>query len=393
MKTFRCWLCVVASSVILLGLMHLAEGAEPASDRYLVYVGTYTKGSDSEGIYRLLLDVPTGKMTKLGAIGGVVNPSFLAVSPSRKFLYAVSEIANMAVGGPPTGAVAAFAIDPNDGNLTPINVEASGGAGPCHLVVDPTEKCVLVANYAGGSVAALRIGPDGSLSQGSVVQHEGSSVNPMRQKEPHAHSINLDATGLRAYAPDLGIDKVLIYKVDPATAKLTANEPAFAAVDAGSGPRHFDFHPNGKFAYVINEIASTITAFAVDPKTGGLSAVQTVTTLPEGFSGKNSTADIHVHPNGKFVYGSNRGHDSIVVYAIDEATGKLTYVQHQSTLGQTPRNFGIDPSGRVLLAENQQSGTIHSFRIDQTTGKLTATGESVEVPRPVCVKFVAWGAR
>lgn len=390
-RTFRCWLCVLASSVLLLSLMHLAEGAPPpaSADQYLVYIGTYTRGGESKGIYRLLLDVATGEMTQLGFEGGVQNPSFLAISPSQRFLYAVSEISD--VNGKPTGGVAGFSIRPTDGELDPLNAQPSGSTGPCHLVVHPSEKCVLVANYAGGASAILPIDQDGKLGPPSVIQHQGSSVHPTRQTGPHAHSINLDSKGLRAYVPDLGLDKILIYQVDPAAPSLTINDPPFVAVDPGSGPRHFDFSPDGRFAYAICELGSTIVAFSHDPATGGLTPLQTVSTLPEGFSGDNSTADIHVHPTGKFLYGSNRGHDSIVVYAIDPASGQLTYVQHQSTLGQTPRNFGIDPGGRVLLAENQNSGTIHSFKIDPQSGALTPTGKSISIPRPVCAKFIPWG--
>jgi 6-phosphogluconolactonase len=387
MKMFRCWLCVLASSVILLSLMRISHGAEGAvADKYTVYVGTYTRGGESKGIYRLHLNSVTGEMTGLTPVAEAVNPSFLALDPQRKFLYAVSEISDL--DGKPTGGVTAFRIDPATGDLTKINAQSSGGAGPCHLIVDHTGKNVLVANYGGGSAAVLPIAEDGSLKPASsVVQHEGSSVNPQRQKEPHAHSINLDRAGERAFVADLGLDKVMIYRFDPGAGKLAGNDPSAAEIEPGSGPRHFDFHPSGRFAYVINELASTITALAYDSATGALTELQTVSTLPSGFGGVNYTADIHVHPTGKFLYGSNRGHDSIVVFAIDEQTGELRHVQHQSTMGETPRNFGIDPSGRVLLAENQKSGTIYSFRIDSEEGRLSLSGHSIKVPAPVCVQF------
>jgi 6-phosphogluconolactonase len=390
-RTPRCWLCCLVSSFLLLSLMGILRGAEPkAHDDYLVYIGTYTRGSDSQGIYRLRLNAATGEMTDVQLAGKAVNPSFLAVHPNKAALYAVSEIEQ--TDGKPTGGVAAFRIDAATGNLTPLNAQPSGGAGPCYVTTDRAGKVALVANYGGGSVAALPIAADGSLQPaGTVVQHEGSSVDPKRQEGPHAHSFVFSPDNTRAYAPDLGLDQVLIYQVHTADGTLTPNNPASAAVAAGAGPRHFDFHPNAKFAYVINEMASSITAFAFDPATGGLTPLQTVSSLPEGEFPGNSTADIHVHPNGKFLYGSNRGHNSIVVFAIDESTGKLTHVQHQSTLGEIPRNFGIDPTGRILLAENQQSNSIHAFAIDPQTGKLTATGHHVDVPRPVCVRFVEWG--
>ncbi|MEZ6058305.1 MAG: lactonase family protein [Planctomycetaceae bacterium] len=364
-----------------------AVGAEPVG-KWLVYVGTYA-GAKDPGIFRLELNVATGEMTKLGETSGVANPSFLAIHPTNRSLYAVSEISD--IDGKKTGGVAAFSIDPKDGALTAINVKPSGGPGPCHLNVDREGKNILVANYGGGSVAVLPIVDGGGLKEPSCfIQHEGSSVNPGRQAAPHGHSINLDLSGKRAFAADLGLDKVLIYNFDATAGTLTPNHPAAGVVAPGSGPRHFDFHPTGKFAYVINEMGSTVTAFSYNSETGSLTELQTISTLPDDFKGNNSTADIHVHPSGRFLYGSNRGHDSIVVYTIDESTGKLTWKQHQSTLGKTPRNFGIDPTGRILLAENQGSDSIYSFHIDANTGELKATGHSIEIPRPVCVRFVPW---
>lgn len=388
-RTPRCWLCCLVSSALLLMLAGILRAAEPAPhDDYLVYIGTYTRGSDSQGIYRMRLDAHSGEMTDVQLAGEAMNPSFLAVHPQRTTLYAVSEIEQL--DGRSTGGVAAFRIDPRTGDLTPLNVQPSGGAAPCYVTTDSSGRVALVANYTGGSVAALPITANGSLEPGNLVQHVGQSVDPRRQEGPHAHAIVLSPDETRAYAPDLGLDRVLIYQVNAATGTLTANDPPFAAVAPGSGPRHFDFHPARKFAYVINEMASTITAFSVDAATGGLTELQTVSSLPEGEYPGNSTADIHVHPSGKFLYGSNRGHNSIVVFAIDEKKGTLKHVQHQPTLGEVPRNFGIDPTGRILLAENQQSNTIHSFTIHPKTGKLTPTGHKVDVPRPVCVRFVPW---
>jgi 6-phosphogluconolactonase len=319
--------------------------------------------------------------------GQVVNPSFLAIHPNRRFLYAIGEVGQFAGGK--GGAVSAFAVDPESGKLTLLNQKSSRGPGPCHVVIDKSGANVLVANYGGGSVACLPIGEDGRLGDAtSFIQHKGSSVNRQRQEGPHAHSINLDPANRFAFAPDLGLDKIMIYRLDAAGHLLTPNDPPAATVAPGSGPRHFDFHPNGRFAYAINELASTITAFEYDAERGTLQTIQTVTTLPEGFEGKSFTADVHVHPSGKFVYGSNRGHDSIAIFAVDSATGKLTPIGCESTQGKTPRNFGIDPTGAYLLAANQDTDNVVVLRIDAATGKLEPTGQSIRVPMPVCVKFL-----
>ncbi|MFV0443754.1 MAG: lactonase family protein [Planctomycetaceae bacterium] len=388
----RCWLCCLVSSFLLFTLLGIIRGAEPKSeqaDMSRVYVGTYTRGSDSQGIYSLKLNTRTGEMTDPHPVGKAVNPSFLAIHPNHETLYAVSEIEQL--DGKPTGGVTAFRIDPKTGDLTKLNAQSSGSAGPCYVTIDDAGKVLLVANYGGGSVAALPIAADGQLqSAASVIQHTGKSIDPKRQEGPHAHSFVFGVDQSRAYAPDLGLDQIRIYEVDIDHGQLKPSTPDHAAVAPGSGPRHFDVHPNGKFAYVINELASTVTAFAVNPETGELTTLQTVSSLPEGDHPVNYTADLHVHPNGKFLYGSNRGHDSIVVYAIDADSGRLTPVQHESTRGETPRNFGIDPTGRILLAENQNSNTIYSFTIDAQTGKLTPTGYYVDVPKPVCVRFLPW---
>ncbi|MBI2824078.1 MAG: lactonase family protein [Planctomycetia bacterium] len=365
---------------------HAQGGADQTpADKLLVYVGTYT-GGKSEGIYCCRLDPATGAIERLGVTADVKNPSFLAIDPAKRFLYAVSEVAD-ADGN--TGAVTAFAIERPSGRLTKLNHQSSAGAGPCHLVVDREGKNVLVANYGSGSAAVLPAGPDGRLAHASSkVQHVGTSVNRERQEAPHAHSINLDPGGRYAFVADLGLDKVLVYRFDPAAGKLTANDPPAASVAPGSGPRHFAFHPSGRFAYVINEMASTVTAMKYDPAHGTLTELHTVTTLPPAFWDSNTTAEVQVHPSGRFLYGSNRGHDSIAIFAIDADTGRLSPIGHQPTGGRTPRNFGIDPDGKFLLAANQDSGTIKVFRIDPATGKLAPTGHSIEIPMPVCVKFI-----
>jgi 6-phosphogluconolactonase len=359
-----------------------------AADKCRVYIGTYS-GDNSRGIYVCELDLASGEVSKPELAAEVKNGSFLAIHPNEQFLYAVSEISDL--DGKRTGGVSAFAIDPASGKLELLNQQSSEGAGPCHLTVDKSGQTVLVANYGGGSVAALPIGKDGKLSPAATaIQHTGSSVNKSRQAGPHAHSINVDPANKFAVAADLGLDKVLVYRLDPATSKLTANDPPAAKVAPGSGPRHFAFHPTAKYAYVINEIACTVTAFQFDPAECVLSEVQTITTLPDGekVEPEYSTAEVQVHPSGKFVYGSNRGHDSITVYSVDPATGKLTFVENESVQGKTPRNFGIDPTGKFLLAGHQSSDTFAVFRIDQATGKLTPTGQKLKVGAPVCFKFL-----
>jgi 6-phosphogluconolactonase len=370
------------------GLTVLATGAEPPSGKQRVYIGTYT-GRGSQGIYRSELDLATGKLSPAVLAAEVANPSFLAIAPNQKFVYAVGELND--VNGQKGGAVNAFAIDPATGDLKLLNQQSSIGAGPCHIVVDRTGKNALVANYGGGSVAVLPIQADGKLGKASsFIQHQGRSVNPGRQSAPHAHSVNIDAGNRFAFVADLGLDKVLVYRFDPHTGTITANEPPGISVDPGSGPRHFAFHPSGKFAYVINELLLTVTAFHYDPEAGTLTPKQTLSTLPPDVTDRQgmSTAEVQVHPSGKFLYGSNRGHHSIAIFTIDPATGLLTAAGHQGAGIQTPRNFGIDPTGNYLLVANQDGGSVIVFRIHPTTGQLEPTDSRIEVSSPVCVKFL-----
>jgi 6-phosphogluconolactonase len=365
--------------------------SEQSKVSVLVYVGTYTTyggpaRGKAEGIYVYRMDPSSGALALVHTMPGVANPSFLALDPHRRYLYAVNE--ELEAGGQPGGAVSAFAIDQTTGALTYLNRQPSHGTDPCHLSVDQAGTFVFVANYTSGSIAVLPIGTEGQLGPATDVhQHVGSSVNPRRQEGPHAHSINLDRANRYALVCDLGLDKVLVYRLDLDKGKLIPNEPAWTSVAPGAGPRHLDFHPSRAYVYVINEIGSTLTAFAYDETRGTLQEIHTLSTLPEGFTGTSHTADVHVHPSGKFVYGSNRGHDSIAIFAVDEATGRLTALGHESTRGHVPRNFGIDPTGTFLLAANQSTDTIVTFRIDQMTGKLTPTGHVAQVPTPVCLKF------
>jgi 6-phosphogluconolactonase len=373
---------------LLLGFAHEAPRAAAGSGpTFLAYVGTYTRGS-SKGIYAYRFDARSGKLAPLGLAAETVHPSFLAVHPTGKFLYAVNEIDDFR--GQKTGSVSAFAIDPRGGKLAPLNVVPARGTISCHLVVDRSGRTLLVANYGSGSVAAFRLGADGRLVEpaSGFVQHQGSSVDRTRQQGPHAHSIDLSADQRFAVTADLGLDRVLVYRFDPARGALEPNDPLSVAVAPGSGPRHFAFHPAGRYAYAINELKSTVTAFAWDAARGALREIQTVSALPAGFRGTSHTAEIEVHPSGRFLYGSNRGHDSIAVLAVDPATGKLNPVERVPTGGKTPRNFCIDPTGTFLLAANQDSDSIVLFRIDPATGRLTPTGERVSVGMPVCIRFV-----
>jgi len=355
-----------------------------------VYVGTYTHGGKSRGIYRLALDGEGGTLGEPTLAAETPDPSFLAVGPTARTLYAANEISTYE--GKPAGSVTAFGLDRTTGALSALNRQSSGGPGPCHVSVGPGGRALFVANYGGGSVASYPLGEDGRIGPAATfIQHKGTGAESSRPPTPHAHSIHADRGGRFVVAADLGLDSLLVYRLDPATAGLTPNEPPSARLDPGSGPRHFAFHPDGKHAYVINERSSTVTALDYDAGAGTLAARQTISTLPEGFAGRNSTAEIQVHPSGKFLYGSNRGHDSIAIFAIEPGTGRLASLGQAPSGGKTPRNFGIDPSGRFLIAANQATDNLVVFRIDGQSGRLMPTGQVVAVPSPVCVKFVPKG--
>jgi 6-phosphogluconolactonase len=360
-------------------------GPQESGGALFVYFGTYT-GQKSKGIYRARFDSSTGQLTPAELAAETRNPTFLALSPDRRFLYAVNEITDY--GNANSGALSGFRVEPKSGNLTFLNQQASGGAGPCHLAVAGDGKCVLVANYVSGSVAVLPIEEDGTLRPSSCqIQHHGSSVNPQRQEGPHAHFITWDPTGQFVLACDLGLDKVLFYQLDHRLVLSPHSPPAFQ-VKAGSGPRHIAFGKNGRFAYLLNEISSTLTVCSYDSSKGQLHEIETVSALPADFQGVNTSAEVQVGRTGRFVYASNRGHNSITVFAIDEATGRPRLVQDQSTQGRTPRHFTLDPTGRWLLAENQDSNNIVVFAVDTGTGRLTPTGTSLNLGAPVCSVFL-----
>jgi 6-phosphogluconolactonase len=373
----------IFSTLILCMLVLPSTQCAVARD-YFVYIGTFTD-KDAKGIY--VARMHNGEISPVELAAETLSPSFLAIHPNKKFLYAVNEISTFK--GEKAGAVSAFVIDPHSGKLTFLNQVSARGDGPCHLIVDKTGRNVLVANYGGGSVTVLPIKPNGQLGDATAfIQHKGSSANADRQSGPHAHCVLLSKNNRFAAVADLGLDHVEVYRFDAAKGSLTPANPPFTKVDPGAGPRHLALHPGARFAYVINEMTSSVTAFHHDEATGAFSSFQTLSTLPPDFHGQNSGAELEVHPSGKFLYGSNRGHDSIASFDINPGSGALTATGQTPTQGHTPRGFGIDPVGQYLLAANQNSNTVVVFKIDAATGHLTPTGKVLQVPTPVCVKFV-----
>jgi 6-phosphogluconolactonase len=389
-RVFMCLLLIATPAVLLFA--SASSQRRTANKPYLVFVGTYTHKTASKGIYAYRFDPGTGKLTSLGVAAESEDPSFLAVHPNGKYLYAVNEVDHFA--GKKTGAVSAFSIDPITGKLTLLNQAATQGDGPCYVSLDKTGRNVLVANYGGGSVAVFPVRQDGSVAPASAcVQHSGSSVDKERQEGPHAHWIGTSPDNRFALAADLGLDEVLIYRFNAAKGALTANNPPYAKVNPGAGPRHIAFHPNGKFAYVLAEMEDSVTTFAYKASNGSLSPLQTVSalsTLRKDYKGPKEAAEIAVHPGGKFLYASNRGGiDTISAFSIDPVKGTLNLKNEYPTMGKTPRNFAIDPTGKFLLAANQESNNIVTFRIDAASGALTPTGDVAEAPAPVCITFLA----
>jgi 6-phosphogluconolactonase len=381
--SFRAFILLFA-----LVLLTLLTAAAESKGKYIFYVGTYTaEGSKSRGIYAYRFDADTGQITSLGLAAETINPSFVALHPNGRFLYAVNEVQNYK--GPNSGGVSAFSIDRATGTLTFLNEVPSRGADPCYITLDKTGKYVLVANYTGGSIAVFPVLEDGKLGEASAfLQHTGHGTNPARQEKAHAHSIDLSPDNRFAMVDDLGLDQLFVYKFDSANGSLTPNDPPFARLDPGAGPRHFALSPSGRFAYVVAEMHSTVTVFSNNGKTGTLVPLQTISALPKDFTGQNDDAEIQMHPSGKFLYASNRGSDTITIFAIDPGKGTLTPVAYTSTQGKIPRSFEIDPTGKFLFAANQKSDNVVVFRIDGKTGRLTPTGQVLEVGSPVCVKFL-----
>jgi len=364
----------------------------------LVLVGTYTEPilfgtgqvlqGKGEGIHAYRLDESTATLRPIATNSGIANPSYLVFDASQKYLYAVNELKRYE--GQPTGAVSAFVVEGSTGRLALLNRQPTHGTDPCHVAVDRARAHLFVANFMSGSVCVMAIRSDGSLSEPSdVVQHHGSSVDSRRQDGPHAHAVTLDPAERRVLVPDLGLDKVMLYRFDPSRGKLEPNAVPSIATKPGAGPRHVVFHPNGRFVYLINELDSTVAALAYEGGAGLLRHLQTIGTLPGAFSGENTCADIHVHPSGRFVYASNRGHDSIAIFRLDSDGGTLALIGHEPTRGRTPRSLAIDPAGRFLIVANQDSDSLVTFRIDSETGALRSKGEAAWAPTPVCVRFLA----
>jgi 6-phosphogluconolactonase len=354
---------------------------------YHVYVGTYTN-TTSQGIHILRLD-ESGALSPIGAASGLAHPSFVALSADHSRLYAVNEISDY--GQKRGGAVSAFSRDGKTGLLSLLNQQATQGPGACYISLDASGKWALVANYHGGSVTVLPILAGGTVGAPSAfVQHNGPSrVNPRRQEAAHAHSFITDPTNRFALCADLGMDKIVVYKLDTTKGTLTPHEPPYITARPGAGPRHQVFHPNGRTYYVVNELDSTVSVLEWDEANGTGREVQAIWTLPAGFTEENTTAEILMSPSGRFVYASNRGHHSLAIFAVDDKTGKLTACGHAATLGKTPRSFGFAPGGNLLVAANQDSDTLVSYRVDQATGQLAPTGHRASVPRPVCVRIIA----
>jgi 6-phosphogluconolactonase len=359
------------------------------SAKAIVYVGTF-KREASKGIYAWRMDLTTGRLDPLGLASDTMRPVFITMHPNRRFLYAVSR--PTAVDRTNLGVVYAYSIDNKTAKLTTLNSLSTRGIDPAYVVVDRTGKNLLVANFGSndgnGCIAVFPIKKDGSLAEASeFIQYSGTGVHPQRQKGPHSHTINVSPDNRFVFVADLGLDKIFVYRFDAEKGKLTPNDPQYATLPPGSGPRQFVFHPNGKFLYVVNEIQSTLTTFTYSA--GSLQEVQTVSTLPQNFNGANTAATLQVHPNGKFLYASNRGADDIVVYSIAPQAGTLTLVESVPAQGKTPGNFAIDPGGTWLIAANQGSDALAMFSINAQTGRLTSTGERFEVGTPSCVKFLS----
>ncbi len=371
---------------LLFGINEYCSIASEKPDFYRFYIGTYT-GNKSKGIYSGKLYRAEDKIELTGLAAETVNPSFLTLHPNGKFLYAVNETSKM--DGKNEGGVTAFEINPEDGKLKELNRKPSGGTAPCHLAIDKTGTFLVIANYGSGTVACYKLNENGTIGEKTAqIQHTGSGANPSRQSSPHAHWAGFSRDNKFAFVCDLGIDKVMIYQFNDQTGELKPNNPEYLKLPDGSGPRHLAFHPDGKRAFVINELNSTISMLSYNPDTGAFALSGNIKTLPQDFTGKNTTAEIDIHPNGKFLYGSNRGHDSIACFEIAPEKPILKLVDIILSGGKMPRNFAITPDGKYLISANQSTDNLVLFRINQDTGKLTPAGIQVEVGSPVCIIFI-----
>lgn len=369
---------------IIMGVMSSATASETRAEQPLVFVSAFA-GGDQGAIYAYQLDAESGRLKQVERTGNVENPFFLAISPDEKFLYSIDA---HSFGGKDPEKVAAFSLEGRTGKLKLLNRQSTHGTASCYLEVDATGKTLLVANYSSGNVGSLPIKPDGSLGEAaSVIQHTGSSIDPARQKEPHAHSIIISPDNKFGYSADLGLDQVLIYRLNAATARLSANDPPFAKTPPGGGPRHLTFHPNGKHLYVINELKNSVTVFEYAKDSGALTERQTISTVPEDFKGTSHTADLKITPDGRFLYGTNRGHDSIAAYSIG-TDGRLTWIGIEPSLGKGPQNLAIAAQGKLLLCANMPGNNVAVFRINPETGALKSAGEPVSVTSPSCIRVL-----
>lgn len=380
MKT-RLLFLLVSLSFSCLFFSMIAAPVELHGAADIVYVGTYTE-RDSKGVYAFKFDADTGELKPIALAAEARNPSFMAIDAAGRHIYLVNEIDEFQ--GKADGSITAFAIDPSTHKLKELNAVASGGTGPAYISLDKTGQSALVANYGGGSIASIRVMPDGRLGESiSIIQLRDQA----KARIPHPHSIVASPDDRYAIVPDLGLDQIAVYEFVAATGKLAAANPPGTPAEAQAGPRHFKFHPSGRFGYVSNELSSSITVYSYYAIRGVLTPIQTISIKPERYEGDNTAAEVAVHPSGKYVYASNRGHDSIAVFSVDRKTGKLAFVEHVSTGGKQPRHFAIDPTGKWLLVANQQSDNIRAFRIDQKSGRLKDTGKSAAVSMPVFVLF------
>lgn len=369
---------------LCLGL-NLFLAGQKTNEKFLI-IGSYTNDT-SDGIYVYKFNTLTGDNSFVSSVK-TPNPSFLTVSPDHRFVYAVNENAD-STRFTVTGHVASFSFDKVTGKLKFINRQESGGKHPCYVTVDKTGKWVIAGNYSSGSLAVLPVRSNGEIDTAiQIIEHEGSGVVADRQEAPHVHATFLHPNNKVLYVPDLGIDKVMIYNFDVKKGKLKEFDPPFVMTEPGTGPRHIDIHPNGKFAYLVEELTGAVSAYKIE-KDGYLSLIQNISALPRDFTGDVGSADIHVSPDGKFLYCSNRGESNTLgIFSIDQSTGELVWIDHQSTLGKTPRNFSFDPTGNFLLVANQNSNEIVIFKRDKQTGLLTDTGKRINVFKPVCLKWI-----